>query len=57
LVRSFVVSVLNEAIALAKLGPPIAAEAGPVATLRICAYIDQQKKQILDPRAFRSKSD
>jgi len=27
-----------------------------MATLCISAYIDQQKKQILDPRAFRSKS-
>ena len=29
----------------------------PVATLRVCVYIDQQEKQILDPRAFGSKSE
>jgi len=31
-----------------KLGPRFAAEAGLVATLRMCAYIDQQKKENLD---------
>jgi len=31
-----------------KLGPRFAAEAGLVATLRICAYIDQQRKENLD---------
>ena len=31
-----------------KLGPRFAAEAGLLATLRMCAYIDQQKKENLD---------